>query len=139
MEVNEAKILALVALGALSVDAEGRIWRHREMTGGSPLGGREIPCRTRRADTGLSSKDGYRRVQVTVGAERVTAPAHRIVWMLANQRLIPPGFLVNHKNGVKDDNRPGNLELTTPTGNVLHALHELRQYTVSRGGKLTPD
>ena len=139
METNDAKILALIALGALSVDDQGRVWRHREITRGSAIGGREIPCPPRRADAGRSEAEGYRRIQVTLGKDRVTAPAHRIVWMMANQQLIPSGFEVNHKNGIKDDNRPSNLELTTRPENALHALHELGQYKTSRGGKLTPD
>lgn len=139
METNEAFVLALVALGALSVDSQGRVWRHREMTRGSAIGGREVPCSARRADGGRSEEDGYRRVQVTVGQNRVAAPAHRIVWMVANHRMIPPGFEVNHKNGTKDDNSPGNLELTTHAGNVVHALHELGQYKSTRRGKLAPE
>lgn len=139
METNEAKVLALVTLGALSVDDRGRIWRHRVMTQGSAIGGREVSCTPRRADTGRSMTEGYRRVQVTIGTERVTVPAHRIVWMVANQRMIPAAFEVNHKNGIKDDNRPGNLELTTRAGNTVHALHELGQYKKSRAGKLTPE
>lgn len=139
MNISDLQVLALVAVGALSVDDQGRVWRHREMTGGSPIGGREVTCPPKRADTGRSEKGGYRRIQVTIGTNRVIAPAHRIVWMLANQRLIPPGFEPNHKNGIKDDNRPENLELTTHTGNSLHALHVLGQYKTSRGGKLTPE
>ena len=139
METNEARVLALITLGALSVDDRGQVWRHRIVTQGSAIGGREVPCEPRRADTGRSETGGYRRIQVTVGTERVITPAHRIVWMVANQRMIPAGFEVNHKNGVKDDNRPENLELTTHAGNTIHALHTLGQYKASRAGKLTPE
>ena len=138
METSDLAVLAMVATGMLTIDTEGRVWRHREITRGSKVGGREVSCRTRRADTGRSEKNGYRRVQVTIGKERFAAPAHRIVWMVANQRMIPPGMEPNHINGVKDDNRPENLELVTRTDNVLHALHDLGRYR-TRQGKLTPD
>jgi len=138
METNDMAILALVAIGMLSVDEEGRVWRHREMSRGSAISGREIPCSARRADTGRSEKDGYRKVQATIGGQRVAVPAHRVVWMVANQRMIPAGLEPNHLNGVKDDNRPSNLKLTTRVENVVHGLHELGHYR-ERGGKLTPD
>ena len=139
MEANEATVLALVALGALSVDEQGRVWRMREMTQGSTAGGRERACIPRRADAGRSHKDGYLRVQVTTPTGRVAAPAHRIVWMVANQRMIPPALEINHKNGIKDDNRPENLELATRSGNAVHALHSLGHYRSIRAGKLTPE
>lgn len=34
----------------------------------------------------------------------------------------PKGFHVNHKNGIKTDNRPINLEYVTPSRNVIHGL-----------------
>jgi HNH endonuclease len=46
--------------------------------------------------------------------------AHRLVWRAANGP-IPDGLVINHKNGVKTDNRIVNLELITQQGNVLHA------------------
>lgn len=140
MTTDEMAILALVALGALSVDSEGRVWRHREITHGSSTGGRERACDPRRADTGRSKKGEYRRVQVTIGKERFTAPAHRIVWMVANQRVIPVGCDINHKDGVKDNNHPSNLEPTTRAENSIHSLHTLGNYQNRKatGAKLTP-
>lgn len=138
MTTDEMAILSMFAIGMLSMDEEGRIWRHREISRGSEIGGREIPCEPRRADTGRSKKDEYRRVQVTVGKERYAAAANRIVWMVANQRMIPPSIEVNHIDGVKDSNRPSNLELSTRAGNALHSLHTLGNYQKRPGAKLTP-
>ena len=42
---------------------------------------------------------------------------HVLVWEKANGMLVPDGWHVHHKNGVKDDNRPENLEAMT------HAKH----------------
>lgn len=134
---DEMAVLSMFPIGMLSMDDEGRIWRHREISRGSVIGGREIPCETRRADTGRSKKDEYRRVQVTIGKTRYAAPAHHIVWMISNQRMIPAGLEINHKDGVKDNNRPSNLELATRSGNTLHSLHDLGNYQKRPGAKLT--
>lgn len=140
MSESESLCLALVALGMFSVDKEGRIWRHRELTHGSEIGGSEVQIEPRRADTGKSKEGGYLRVQFTVGKTRYAVAAHRIVWMIANQQMIPPGLEINHKDGIKSNNRPSNLEVTTHSGNTLHALHTLGQMAKrhSPGAKLSP-
>lgn len=46
--------------------------------------------------------------------------AHRLLWEAANGP-IPKGMQINHKNGVKTDNRLSNMELVTPSQNIQHA------------------
>lgn len=47
---------------------------------------------------------------VTVEINGKTVPAHRIIWIIANGE-IPCGMMIDHINGVRNDNRIGNLRL----------------------------
>lgn len=65
---------------------------------------------------GCVKKNGY--VEVYVAKSRKLA--HRLIWEAANG-AIPTGLQINHKNGVKTDNRLVNLEAITPSANIRHA------------------
>jgi len=54
-----------------------------------------------------TNAEGYRRIHV--GGRRVLEHVHVMEQMLG--RRLAPGENVHHKNGVKDDNAPANLEL----------------------------
>ncbi|MDV6277999.1 HNH endonuclease [Rhodococcus erythropolis] len=47
--------------------------------------------------------------------------AHRLIWEHVHGP-IPPDMTINHKNGIKDDNRLVNLELTTVGENIRHSI-----------------
>jgi len=49
---------------------------------------------------------------------------HRFVWECLNGE-IPTDKVINHKNGIKTDNRPDNLELMSSRENVIHSWEVL--------------
>jgi len=116
---REDEAYRAIEMGELAIDFEGRIWRvaarrwdrWTQQT-------RSIPCEARRAE---KSAGEYLQVRVMIDGVRAHALAHRMVWRHFFGQ-IPPGMLVNHRNGAKTDNRPANLELVTPSENTTHAI-----------------
>lgn len=74
--------------------------------------------------TGYLDKDGYRVVLLKDGSRKALKKAHRLV-VEAFIGPIRPGLHVNHKNGIKDDNRLENLEIVTPSQNATHSYSTL--------------
>jgi predicted XRE-type DNA-binding protein len=126
MTKDERAFLALVAIGFFSIDGQGRIWRHRQMVGGSQAGTpsyeRLLPEPTR-AET--SASGDYPKVMFSVEQERMAVYVHRAVWMTHNRADIPAGMQINHIDGDPTNPRPTNLELVTVSGNVIHAIRVL--------------
>lgn len=78
-------------------------------------------------------KSGYEYYSLAVGHNKsYKIKVHRAVALtfLPNQNKLP---MVNHKNGVKNDNRVTNLEWVTASENMLHAYRELG--LKSKGGE----
>lgn len=50
--------------------------------------------------------------------------AHRLIWESFNG-TIPSGLQINHKNGLKNDNRLENLEVVTVSVNMAHSFRVL--------------
>lgn len=75
---------------------------------------------------------GYEQVYLSyfaIGSKGLWCKLHRLV---ANQFIPNPLGLsdVNHKNGIKDDNRVENLEWLSHSDNILHSYRELgRKHT----------
>ena len=67
---------------------------------------------------GRSGGRGYVHVRTHGGA--YIGMAHRMIWESVHGP-IPDGMQINHKNGIKHDNRICNLEVVTPSENTKHA------------------
>lgn len=69
---------------------------------------------------------GYQRVTLSIGNSQRNFQVHRLIAeaFLGHQ---PDGQEVNHKNGVKHDNRIENLEWVTKSQNNAHRCHILHR------------
>lgn len=65
-------------------------------------------------DVGSLNEDGYVRVRTVGGGFRMK---HRLVYFLVHGVLPGEGEEIDHKNGVRSDNRPDNLRLVTKSVN----------------------
>lgn len=74
---------------------------------------------------GARDKDGYAIICVNTRTPNVkTLKIHKLI-AAAFLGPIPEGMQINHKNGIKDDNRSENLEVVTPAENTRHTFREL--------------
>ena len=69
-------------------------------------------------------RNGYHHISLSRNGRRWCGAVHRIV-AAAFIGPCPPGLQVNHKNGIKSDNRAENLEYVTPSQNTGHAYDAL--------------
>jgi len=91
-------------------------------------------------------KKGYAVAHLCLDGVRKDALIHRCVWQAFNGP-IPDGLEINHKNGVRDDNRLDNLELVTKSGNARHKFEVLgaqsnfkpQHGSTNGSSKLSPD
>jgi hypothetical protein len=112
----EEVVYPYVLTGLLTIDSEGRIWRS----------GFRAENRTTL---------GYLQVRLMLGAKRYHALAHRLVYRHVSGQPIPDGLTINHRNGKKDDNRPGNLELASYSQQAVHARRVLGRGRLDQSGE----
>lgn len=100
-------IVDLIRTGRLQVDSDtGLVVAPKSNTPERPVG--------------AHTPKGYLRVCMSVDGRQRHFMVHRIVWVSIHGAL-PEGWQVNHRNGVKDDNRLSNLEAVTCAVNMAHA------------------
>jgi hypothetical protein len=100
--VNDEQLMEEVEAGRFSVDAQGRIWRHMF---------RDQPAEPRRAE--YPAERGYLRVLWNDGRSHC-CQARKAVWRYF-YGPVPEGAEIVHKNGVRGDNCPENLEASFST------------------------
>lgn len=127
---TEERVYQAVRDGELEIDEKGFIWRVGSRTGAGR--GRSVvirvPCR--RAE--FPHPRGYLFVGIKRSGTRVQALAHRLVWFHF-YGSIPEGLTINHKDGIKTNNSPSNLELATHGEQALHALHVIETRVPTAG------
>lgn len=66
----------------------------------------------------LDKSNGYWYVWITIGGIEKKIPRSHIVWCIHNNAAsVPKGFVIDHINHVRDDDRIENLELKSYRGN----------------------
>lgn len=122
MHETERLFLQLVNDGILRVTSEGKVFRVKEYTGGMHKW-YQIDCKAREIKGSLGH-NGYVRIFVRINQKGYKIFAHRLVWLVFKSD-ISEHLSINHKNGVKTDNRLENLELMTSREQTLHMINVL--------------
>lgn len=84
--------------------------------------------------------NGYRVVSIRNNTTKLQCRVHRIIWIAANG-VIPDGYVIDHINNNKEDNRLENLQLLTPEENSHKAKDDGLYKTGfdNKATKLDPD
>ena len=78
--------------------------------------------------------NGYRVITIRQDKCKMQCRIHRIIWIAAHG-IIPDGYVVDHINSDKTDNRLANLQLLTAADNSTKARKDGRYKTRSEAGR----
>lgn len=135
MTEGEKAFLAFTAIGVFSVEPNGSAWKHRRLIAGSHTGTPPYWKDAPKQPAAKSVSDGYPTIMFSDGKQRHKVFLHRVVWMISNQSDIPPGMQVNHIDGDRMNAKPENLEVVTPSQNVIHSIRILGRKPKAQSGE----
>jgi len=116
---NEHLFIEEIEKGYLKIDNKGKIWRIARKFGNSFVKRKNIKITKR--ELNYVGERGYIQISLNIKGKIYHCQAHRLVWIFFNG-FIPDDKEINHKNGIKTDNRLENLELVTASENTKHAV-----------------
>lgn len=135
---NHSNARAYHKIGELLVTTEGEEWRDAVAKGDvyyvSNIG--RVAYKRKNEHLYLYTHRINHNGYVVIGKKSVFV--HRLV-ATAFISDIPEGMVINHKNGIKTDNRVENLEIVTPRENVIHAIEVLGKKHFGLKGKYGKD
>lgn len=117
---NQEFALELIRRGDYTCDKRGNVYSHKNKSKGKPNGPHAHP-------------NGYTYVSLCLDGRSRLFRVHQVVWLFF-RGPIPHKLEINHRNGVRDDNRILNLELVTHSENISHAY----RLGLCKGGVLRP-
>jgi hypothetical protein len=117
MTEGEAFMINLIHEDVLSVDEEGRVWRHK-IRGSKYSNYHSLP-EPRRAES--PSGNGYLTLNVVERGRKYRCKAHRVIWIYFHGD-IDDNLTINHIDSDGTNNHPSNLELVTQAENAQHAF-----------------
>ena len=81
---------------------------------------------------GRLRKDGYLDISVRDKLFYTRNQAHRMIWEAVNQKIIPQGYQIHHRDSDKENNLIDNLELVTRKENMSYHGQLIRGKKISK-------
>lgn len=122
---NESLAYQAVLDGELIIDDRGQIWRVGKRIWSRWLK-KTVLRKVKKVRAEHRLPAGYLQIRVMRNKKRVHVLAHRLIYYHFHGE-IPKDMTINHKNGMKSDNYPKNLELMTSREQAIHAVRILKR------------